>query len=159
MTSAFSWQNSISLCPASFHIPRPNLPALGQSPPPPQARLGPQSQASSATEPSGRGTPSASQSPGDRAHSLSPEASEGTPLSFLPFLLVSFSGSVPLSGFFSLITSGSETSVCSLSPWTQLCPLLSGSPDFFQHTLGHRRAPVHTHTHTHTILSAPSYES
>ena len=26
MTRAFSWQNSISLCPASFHIPRPNLP-------------------------------------------------------------------------------------------------------------------------------------
>ena len=26
ITSAFSWQNSISLCPASFHIPRPNLP-------------------------------------------------------------------------------------------------------------------------------------
>ena len=26
MTSAFSWQNSISLCPASFHIPKPNLP-------------------------------------------------------------------------------------------------------------------------------------
>ena len=26
MTSAFSSQNSISLCPASFHIPRPNLP-------------------------------------------------------------------------------------------------------------------------------------
>ena len=26
MTSAFSWQNSISLCPASFHIPRPYLP-------------------------------------------------------------------------------------------------------------------------------------
>ena len=26
MTSVFSWQNSISLCPASFHIPRPNLP-------------------------------------------------------------------------------------------------------------------------------------
>ena len=26
MTSAFSWQNSISLCPASFRIPRPNLP-------------------------------------------------------------------------------------------------------------------------------------
>ena len=26
MTSAFSWQNSISLCPASFLIPRPNLP-------------------------------------------------------------------------------------------------------------------------------------
>ena len=25
MTSAFSWQNSISLCPASFRIPRPNL--------------------------------------------------------------------------------------------------------------------------------------
>ena len=25
MTSAFSWQNSISLCPTSFHIPRPNL--------------------------------------------------------------------------------------------------------------------------------------
>ena len=24
-TSAFSWQNSISLCPASFRIPRPNL--------------------------------------------------------------------------------------------------------------------------------------
>ena len=26
MTSAFSWQNSISLCPPSLHIPRPNLP-------------------------------------------------------------------------------------------------------------------------------------
>ena len=26
MTSAFSWQNSISLCPTSFHTPRPNLP-------------------------------------------------------------------------------------------------------------------------------------
>ena len=26
MISAFSWQNSISLCPASVHIPRPNLP-------------------------------------------------------------------------------------------------------------------------------------
>ena len=26
MISAFSWQNSISLCPASFRIPRPNLP-------------------------------------------------------------------------------------------------------------------------------------
>ena len=26
MTSAFSWQNSIRLCPASFRIPRPNLP-------------------------------------------------------------------------------------------------------------------------------------
>ena len=26
MTSVFSWKNSISLCPASFHIPRPNLP-------------------------------------------------------------------------------------------------------------------------------------
>ena len=26
MISAFSWQNSISLCPASFCIPRPNLP-------------------------------------------------------------------------------------------------------------------------------------
>ena len=26
MISAFSWPNSISLCPASFHIPRPNLP-------------------------------------------------------------------------------------------------------------------------------------
>ena len=26
MISAFSWQNSISLCPASFHTPRPNLP-------------------------------------------------------------------------------------------------------------------------------------
>ena len=25
MTSAFSWQNSISLCPASFRIPRPKL--------------------------------------------------------------------------------------------------------------------------------------
>ena len=32
MTSAFSWQNSISLCPASFRIPRPNLPVtLGVS--------------------------------------------------------------------------------------------------------------------------------
>ena len=26
MTSAFSWQNSINLCPASFHIPKSNLP-------------------------------------------------------------------------------------------------------------------------------------
>ena len=26
MTSVFSWQNSISLCPASFCSPRPNLP-------------------------------------------------------------------------------------------------------------------------------------
>ena len=26
MTSTFSWQNSISLCPASFRIPRPNFP-------------------------------------------------------------------------------------------------------------------------------------
>ena len=26
MTSAFSWQISISLCPASFHTPRPNSP-------------------------------------------------------------------------------------------------------------------------------------
>ena len=26
MTSAFSWQNSISLCPASSYIPRPKLP-------------------------------------------------------------------------------------------------------------------------------------
>ena len=26
MTGVFSWQNSLSLCPASFHIPRPNLP-------------------------------------------------------------------------------------------------------------------------------------
>ena len=26
MTSAFSGQNSINLCPASFHISRPNLP-------------------------------------------------------------------------------------------------------------------------------------
>ena len=26
MTSVFSWQNSISLCPASFRVPRPNLP-------------------------------------------------------------------------------------------------------------------------------------
>ena len=32
MASAFSWQNSISLCPASFRIPRPNLPVtLGVS--------------------------------------------------------------------------------------------------------------------------------
>ena len=28
MTSAFSWQNSISLCPASFYIPRPNAKAF-----------------------------------------------------------------------------------------------------------------------------------
>ena len=26
MTSAFSWQNAVSLCPASFCTPRPNLP-------------------------------------------------------------------------------------------------------------------------------------
>ena len=33
MTSAFSWQNSISLCPASFRIPSPNLPVTpGVSP-------------------------------------------------------------------------------------------------------------------------------
>ena len=32
MTSAFSWQNSISLCPASFHIPRPNLTVDSLSP-------------------------------------------------------------------------------------------------------------------------------
>ena len=33
MTSAFSRQNSISLCPASFRIPRPNLPVTpGVSP-------------------------------------------------------------------------------------------------------------------------------
>ena len=32
MNSAFSWQNSISLCPASFCTPRPNLPVtLGVS--------------------------------------------------------------------------------------------------------------------------------
>ena len=28
MTSAFSWQNSISLCPASFCTLRPNLPVI-----------------------------------------------------------------------------------------------------------------------------------
>ena len=28
MTSSFSWQNSVSLCPASFCTPRPNLPAI-----------------------------------------------------------------------------------------------------------------------------------
>ena len=32
MTSAFSWQNSISLCPASFRIPRPNLPVTPGDP-------------------------------------------------------------------------------------------------------------------------------
>ena len=26
MTSTFSWQNSVSLCPASFCTPRPDLP-------------------------------------------------------------------------------------------------------------------------------------
>ena len=26
MTSAFSWQNSVNLCPASFCTPKPNLP-------------------------------------------------------------------------------------------------------------------------------------
>ena len=26
MTSALSWENSISLCPTSFRIPKPNLP-------------------------------------------------------------------------------------------------------------------------------------
>ena len=26
MTNAFSWQNSVGLCPASFRIPRSNLP-------------------------------------------------------------------------------------------------------------------------------------
>ena len=26
MTSVFSWQNSVNLCPASFCTPRPNLP-------------------------------------------------------------------------------------------------------------------------------------
>ena len=28
MTSVFSWQNSISLCPVSFRTPRPNLPII-----------------------------------------------------------------------------------------------------------------------------------
>ena len=28
MTSAFSWQNSIGLCPASFCTPRPNIPVV-----------------------------------------------------------------------------------------------------------------------------------
>ena len=28
MTCAFSWQNSVSLCPASFCTPRPNLPVI-----------------------------------------------------------------------------------------------------------------------------------
>ena len=28
MTSAFSWQNSVSLCPDSFCTPRPNLPVI-----------------------------------------------------------------------------------------------------------------------------------
>ena len=28
MTSAFSWQNSINLCPASFHIPKPDRPVI-----------------------------------------------------------------------------------------------------------------------------------
>ena len=28
MTSVFSWQNSVSLCPASFCTPRPNLPVI-----------------------------------------------------------------------------------------------------------------------------------
>ena len=32
MTSAFSWQNAISLCPASFCIPRPNLPVTPKEP-------------------------------------------------------------------------------------------------------------------------------
>lgn len=109
--------------------------------------------APSVTEPSGRGTPSTSQPPGDRAHSLSPEASEGTPLSFLPSLLISFSGSVPLSGFFSLITSGSETSVCSLSSWTQPRPLLSGFQPFPNTRLGTSvRLCTHMHKHTHACM-------
>ena len=28
MTSAFSWQNPVGLCPASFCTPRPNLPVI-----------------------------------------------------------------------------------------------------------------------------------
>ena len=32
MTSAFSWQNSISLCPASFCTPRPNTPGVSWLP-------------------------------------------------------------------------------------------------------------------------------
>jgi len=32
MTSVFSWQNSISLCPAPFHTPRPNLPVTPCNP-------------------------------------------------------------------------------------------------------------------------------
>ena len=32
MTSAFSWQNSVSLSPASFCIPRPNLPVTNGNP-------------------------------------------------------------------------------------------------------------------------------
>ena len=31
MTSAFSWQNSISLCLASVRIPKPNLPVTPQN--------------------------------------------------------------------------------------------------------------------------------
>ena len=30
MTSVFSWQHSVSLCPASFCTPRPNLPVTGE---------------------------------------------------------------------------------------------------------------------------------
>ena len=32
MTSVFSWQNSVSLCPASFCTPRPNLPVTSGIP-------------------------------------------------------------------------------------------------------------------------------
>ena len=32
MISAFSWQNSVSLCPASFCTPRPNLPVTSGIP-------------------------------------------------------------------------------------------------------------------------------
>lgn len=94
--------------------------------PPPLTRLGPKSQAISYRALWGEGHTS-SQSLGDHAHSLSPKASEGTHLSF--FLLL----------IYSLVCSLSQlladhlwfrTLSCSLSPWTQLCPLLSGSTAF-----------------------------
>ena len=103
--------------------------------------------------PSSAGTVLTAQGPGPRRGPL-----------FFRFCSSPSLGLFPQSGFFSLTTSGSEASACSLSPWIQLYPLLSGSLALSQHTLGRARthahtcAHTHTHAHTHTnpIPSAPS---
>lgn len=90
-------------------------------------------------------------SPLRRAHSLSPKASEGPIFHFFHFCSSPSLGLFPCLASFSLITSGSETSVCSLSPWTQLCPSVRLPSPFSQLRLGDRHAPVHTCTHTQSF--------